>query len=116
MFSTYVAAGAVLIALLALYIAAQATSYAKSCTEWMVDNNEKSVSLKRMVLLETEMTETTEALEAVRKSMHKLRSRIHMRNLNETNETTEPGEPDSIKDPEGWKRWMMNQQSPTNGA
>ena len=112
MFSTYVAAGAVLIALLALYIAAQAVSYARSCTQWIEENNKRSLGLKRLSELEAEMTELTESHAALVASIRKLRNRIGMRNLRKKRAD---GEPDPDQDPQAWKDYMMG-RVPTTGA
>jgi len=107
MFSTYLAAGAVLIALCALYIAAQATNYAKQCTEWMQEHNEKSAVIAKLTEFEAEMTMHADLINALRDSMKKLRSRIHMRNLN--TDRPSDGPPDPNKDPQAWKAYMNAQ-------
>lgn len=112
MISTYLAAFAVLLALAALVVAAQAVKYARDCTQWIELNNKQSLELKKLMEIETELTMHADLIEGVRKSMHKLRSRIHMRNVNAGNDAT--GAPDPDKDPQGWKRYMNEQL--TTGA
>lgn len=106
MFSTYLAAFAVLVALASMLIAAQAVRYSRQCTQWMAEYNTKAAVLKRMTELESELTLHADLIDGVRKSMHKLRSRIHMRNLNSN---AHDGPPDPEKDPAGWKQYMNAQ-------
>ena len=103
---------ALVLAMLALWIAAQAVQkaheandYARDCTEWMKTYNEKSVVIAKLAEFEGEITMHADLINALRKSMKTLRSRIHMRNLNENGS----GEPDPTRDPEGWKRYMNDQ-------
>lgn len=112
MFSTYLAAFAVLIALAALLVAAQAVSYSKKCTEWMAEYNTSAAVLKRFVELEAEMTLLKDLIESLRKSMHKLRSRISMRKLNDDRNARDlTQEPDPDKDPQAWKEFWNRQHS-----
>lgn len=79
----------------------------------------RSLSLKRLVALESEMTDISEALDSVRAAMHKIRSRINMREKRRGSNGVLPpadGEPDPQKDPEAWYRWARAKHLPPIGG
>lgn len=55
--------------------------FARSCAEWMSENNTKSASMARIAEISSEMTEVTDALHSLIKQHKRLRSRIGMREL-----------------------------------
>lgn len=100
MLSTIVAAAALIASVISVVIALVALSITKK-------KSVRSISLRRMTLLEAEMTEITDSLAAVRAAMHKIRSRQNMAALRSergTAQTTgyENGEP---TDPDAWYKW-----------
>lgn len=112
-FSTYLASASLLLTCLAVIYAVSARRYAHSCYEFVSTSNERSVALKQLTLIETQLTEHADSIEALLKSQHKLRSRIHARTINEK-KTDADGCPDPNIDPDGWKRYMNAQIAPTS--
>lgn len=104
-FPTYLAAAALLIACFAAVYAASARRYAHKCYYFVSKSNERSVTIKKLTSIETELTEHADSIENLLKSLHKLRSRIHARTVNEK-KTNSDGCPDPELDPQGWKRWQ----------
>lgn len=71
--------------------AAQAAKYAESCAEYVQQANKRSVTLKRVAELETQLTELYDAYHALLSSHKKLRSRIGMREHREKKKTPQNG-------------------------
>ena len=110
MLSTILVACALILSVTALIIALVAVSITKK-------KSVRSISLRRMTLLEAEMTEITDSLAAVRAAMHKMRSRQNMAALRSergTAQTTnyENGEP---KDPDEWYKWARRNHLANKG-
>lgn len=103
-FPTYIAGASLLIALGALVYAVSAHHYAGKCYYFVSKSNERSLTLKKLTDIETELTEHADSIESLLKSLHKLRSRIHARTVNEKKATD--GAPDPNTDPQDWKRYM----------
>ena len=80
--------------------------YSGKCFYFVQKTNERSLTLKKLTGIETELTEHADSIESILKSMHKLRSRIHARTLNEKKTD---GAPDPKTDPLDWKRYMNAQ-------
>lgn len=81
--------------------------YCRSCMEYVSAQNKRSVSLKKLAQVESELTELTDAYDALITSHKKLRSRIGMRNIREQrNGAADDGIPDPTVDPAGYKRAM----------
>lgn len=104
--STILALFAVAASLAAAFFAWRARRYAASCYEWVRKNNATDLGIKQLTDIEVELTEHRDSIAALHKSLHKLRSRIHMRKVNSG---ADDGVPDPAKDPEGWKRHMNAQ-------
>jgi hypothetical protein len=78
---------------------------ARQIEQWVINNNKKSIGLKQLTQLETEMTEHADSIASLHASLKKLRSRVGMRNLRE-NGLDSASMPDSLRDPAGYKRAM----------
>lgn len=113
MISTVFAAIAMVFAVTAVAVALFAVRFAK-------EKSARSLSLKRMVALESQMTDIAEALDSVRSAMHKIRSRINMREKRAENGTAMAAsqaddEPNPDTDPEGWYKWARRKHlNPSN--
>ena len=89
----------------AVFFSIRATQFAKSCVEWIDQNNKRAVTLKKIAEIETELTEVRDAIDAYGTQLKKLRSREGMRKLRESRKTADD-EPDPQQDPDAWKRHM----------
>lgn len=105
-FYTYVAGASLLIALFSLVYARSARHYSHHCYQYVAETNETSATLKQLTQIETELTEHADSIAALHTSLHKLRSRIHMRKVNDDKKAADDGPPDPNVDPDGWKRYM----------
>lgn len=108
-FPTYIAGAALLVALGALIHALMARRYAGRCYEFVLQSNKRSLTLKQLAKIETDLTLHADSIESILKSMHKLRSRIHARTVNEKKAAKGDGAPDPTTDPADWKRYMNAQ-------
>ena len=73
--SAILALGCVIITAINTINAQKHAAYAKSCADWMAENNKRS----KVVRLEAEMTEIVDSMVAIREALHKMRSRAGMR-------------------------------------
>ena len=105
-FHTYIAGASLLIALGALVYAVSAHRYAGRCYKYVSQSNKRSLILKQLAKIETDVTLQADSIENLLKSMHKLRSRMHARTVNEKKAD---GTPDPDTDPQGWKRYINAQ-------
>ena len=60
-------------------------AYARSCADWVADNNKRTKILR----LEAELTTVVDDIAALRETLHKMRSRIGMRELREKKKEAE---------------------------
>ena len=98
MLSTILGATALAISAIAVYFAAVARNYAHECYEYVEQNNKRSIALKRLVGIETELTEQHDSITALSASLKKLRGRAHARSVNEKKAG------DHSESDEDWKR------------
>ena len=105
-FYTYIAGASLLIALFSLVYARSARHYAQHCYQYVAETNESSATLKQLTYIETELTEHADSIAALHTSLHKLRSRIHMRKVNYDKKAADNAPPDPNVDPDAWKRYM----------
>lgn len=113
MYSTYIAAASLIVAMFAVVYAFSARSYARSCYDYVANANKSSVTLRQLTEIQTELTEHADSIKSLLGSLHKLRSRIHARTVNEKKRAAaDDVGPDPKEDPEGWKRWMNARIAP----
>lgn len=85
---------------------ARAVQYARSCAEFVSNQNAESLSLRRLAEIESSLTELTDAHHALYESNKKLRARITMRQNRAAKNGAGDDLPDPKTDPDGWKRAM----------
>lgn len=78
------AAVALAVAVFSYRASRQAQRNALALAEWTRENNEKSVSLKRMAEVEGALTDLTDSYQSLLRQHKRLRSRISMRKARET--------------------------------
>lgn len=100
MLPTVLSTVALVLALVAAAFALYAMIYSRRCFEFVQQSNARSVTLKRLTEIETELTEQTDSIVAIQQSMRKLRGRLQARRLN----SEKPEPTTSPEDPEEWKR------------
>lgn len=97
-----------ILAVSALVVACGALFFSYAALRYVRENTARSISLRKVVALESEMTDIVEAIDSMRKSMHKIRSRINMREKRKQDGDGLPlpnGEP---TDPDEWYVWARN--------
>lgn len=104
MLSTFLQWFPLVASLFCVIYAVRAARYSAQCTDWMVQHNTSSASLKQLAEIQTELTDQADTISVLSSSMKKLRSRIGMRELRAKGGDNEI--PDSKTDPDGYKRFM----------
>lgn len=96
-----------MVSLAAIVFSVRAAQIAWRAHEYVNEKNARSLSIKKLTDIETELTEHADSIESLHKSLHKLRSRIGMRKLAEERKNAEDdGMPDPTTHPEEWKTAM----------
>jgi len=102
------------LAVLAIVVSALSWLYAVKCWSFCRDTEEylKTIrpetppGLKKLTVLETELTEHADSIEALHVSLRKLRSRVGMRENRAGKKAETDATPDARTDPAGYKRAM----------
>lgn len=81
---------AIFLSIRAYLLISRAYSNIETCIKWVRDENEASVSLRRMAEVESTLTDLLDSYQNLLDSHKKLRSRIGMRELREKRANEEP--------------------------
>lgn len=107
MLSTTASLIALVFGTIAVWYALTAVKFADESRQWMVNNSTKSLTIKQLTEIQTELTDQADSIAALHKTMKTLRSRIGMRKLREDENSS--GEPNSATHPQEWKAWKRQQ-------
>ena len=93
-------------ALFAILASVFAFLIANQARRFVWTQNKRSVGLKRLTEIETELTEAVDSIQSLHDSLRKLRARVGMREARAAKAANGSGIPDSTDDPAGYKRAM----------
>lgn len=95
---------ALTLAVIAIFVTLSTKRTIEATAAYVLDQNKRSLSLKKMAEVEATLSELTDAYDALLTSHKKLRSRIGMRANRELKKDSEI--PDASTDPAGYKKVM----------